>query len=232
MAYLPAPPTALLPLVLGCLLLEAGAGESGAPIDPAAYDHAVRLACVGDSITAGVGTADPAHESYPAQLQQLLGERWQVRNFGVGGRTLLRQQDPLDIRPALDFHPDVVVIMLGTNDSRQATWDRHGAEFAGDYAGIISRFRALDSHPRVWICAPIPMFPGQWGLSEDLLVRSTIPAIRAVASSTATPLIDLHTALLDAKADLADQVHPNAHAAHRIAEAVAAALTTRAPATP
>jgi lysophospholipase L1-like esterase len=216
----------LLSSVPLCFLkIAAVAGDAGAAIDPAAYDHPVRVACVGDSITFGVGTADPAHESYPAQLQQLLGPHWQVVNFGVGGRTLLRKQDPLDLRPALDFRPDVAVIMLGTNDSRQATWDRHGAEFTGDYTGIIAEFRALDSHPRVWICAPIPLFPGQWGLSESLLVGATIPAIRSVAAATGTPLIDLHTALLDAKADCLDQVHPNAHGAHRIADVVAATLT-------
>lgn len=33
----------------------------------------VRVACVGDSITQGVGTAHPEKESYPAQLQALLG---------------------------------------------------------------------------------------------------------------------------------------------------------------
>ena len=195
------------------------------PIDPKNYDHPVRVACVGDSITAGVGTADPAKESYPAQLQLILGQGWEIQNFGVGGRTLLRKQDPLDIRPALDSRPDVVVIMLGTNDSRQQTWDKHGAEFVSDYAGIIDAVRNLNSHPRIWICAPVPMFPGQWGLSEEILTGKTIPAINEVARTKDVPLIDLHTALNDRKADFPDFVHPNTKGYRTIAEAVAAALT-------
>lgn len=209
-------------LLLACML----AGADG-PVDPAAYDHPVRVACVGDSITRGVGCPDPATQSYPARLQQLLGAHWQVDNFGVGGRTLLRKQDALDIRPALDAHPDVVVIMLGTNDSRQTTWDAHGGEFVGDYTGIIAAFRALPSRPRVWICAPVPMFPGQWGLSEEILTTRTIPAIRQVAAATATPLIDLHAALVDSKAHFPDLVHPDPTAAGTIAATVAAALTGR-----
>lgn len=211
---------------VGLLLLciASWATDAAVQIDPSAYDHPVRVICVGDSITMGVGVIDPATQSYPAQLQRLLGDRWHVENFGVGGRTLLRQQDPLDIGPALQSHPDVVVIMLGTNDSRPATWERHGAEFIGDYTGIIASFRALDSHPRIWICAPVPMFPGQWGLSENLLTRKTIPAIRQVAQQTSVPLIDLHAPLLAYRSDFPDQVHPNVEGAARIAEVVAATI--------
>lgn len=59
---------------------------------PSASPMPVRVACVGDSITFGTG-ADPG-KSYPSQLQALLGSGWQVKNFGVGGRTLLRKGGP------------------------------------------------------------------------------------------------------------------------------------------
>ena len=55
--------------------------------------EAVRVACVGDSITYGSGIPDREHNSYPAQLQKLLGDGYEVRNFGVSGATLLKNGD-------------------------------------------------------------------------------------------------------------------------------------------
>src|SRR5579885_3646478 len=56
-------------------------------------DDKIRVACVGDSITYGAGIKDREHNSYPAQLQKLLGDGYEVRNFGVNGRTLLSKGD-------------------------------------------------------------------------------------------------------------------------------------------
>jgi sialate O-acetylesterase len=48
---------------------------------------------VGDSITQGVGIEDWARNGYPAQLGRLLGEGWDVRNFGRAAATLLAKGD-------------------------------------------------------------------------------------------------------------------------------------------
>src|SRR5690606_38894849 len=50
----------------------------------------IKVACVGDSITAGLGIADPGTQSYPAQLQALLGSGYTVQNYGDSGRTLMK----------------------------------------------------------------------------------------------------------------------------------------------
>ena len=71
------------------------------------------VACCGDSITQGVGVADPARESYPAVLQKLLGDNYTVLNFGVGGRALLRKKDPYSIGNGLNSKPDIVIMALG-----------------------------------------------------------------------------------------------------------------------
>jgi lysophospholipase L1-like esterase len=215
-------------LLLFCGRSQAQAPASGAPqqvINPDTYGHPVRVACLGDSITMGVGTMTPAKESYPAQLQAILGPKWEVTNFGVGGRTLLRKADPFATGRALKANPDVVVIMLGTNDSRQVTWDKFGGDFVGDYVAIIASFEQLGTHPRIWICCPPPMFPGRWNLSEEILTSKVIPAIRLAAKDKNVPLIDVHAAMLDQKANFSDTVHPNAVAARRIAEWVAAAIS-------
>ena len=61
-----------------------------APIDVSHYTAPIRVACVGDSITAGAGAEG---KPYPKQLQALLGDKWLVNNYGVGGRTLLKKGD-------------------------------------------------------------------------------------------------------------------------------------------
>ena len=38
----------------------------------------IKVACVGNSITYGTGLADRATQSYPVQLQKLLGEHYEV----------------------------------------------------------------------------------------------------------------------------------------------------------
>lgn len=187
----------------------------------------VRVACVGDSITEGVGTQNPKQDSYPAKLQEVLGAVWNVQNFGVGGRTMLRKADPFDHHPALSSSPDIVIIALGTNDSKTAIWSAHKNEFIGDYVAMIKEFQALPSHPKVYACLPVPAFPGNWGITEDVIRDEIIPAIKQAARMAGIGLIDLHTPLLENKPWFPDTVHPNGEGAKRIAELVGAAIKAK-----
>ena len=91
------------------------------------YTH---LYCIGDSITYGSGLEDEERltKSYPAQLGIRLGPRYLIFNYGVRGATLqdlsrksYRNMGYLNVIEAQS--PDVVIIMLGTNDSKQKYWD-------------------------------------------------------------------------------------------------------------
>ena len=82
----------------------------------------VKVACVGNSVTYGYGLQDREHDSYPVRLQQMLGEGYEVQNFGHSGATLLyKGHRPYiglpEFHQALDFKPDWVVIHLGLNDT-------------------------------------------------------------------------------------------------------------------
>src|SRR5512138_1808239 len=84
---------------------------------------AAKIACVGDSITAGYGLSNAAQQSYPAVLQSLLGSKHTVQNFGTSGCTLLKKGDQPywndgNFGASDTFKPDVVIIMLGTNDAK------------------------------------------------------------------------------------------------------------------
>jgi len=122
----------------------------------------IRIACVGDSITHGARLTDRMKDSYPAQLQKLLGDGVEVTNFGVGSCTLIRKGRPnvwSQLGKIQESNPDVVIVSLGTNDTcggRRRCWD-HKDEFPADYRDLIDALRAFPSKPRVWICAPTPM---------------------------------------------------------------------------
>jgi lysophospholipase L1-like esterase len=193
------------------------------------YAGVIRVACVGDSITYGSGITDREQNSYPAQLGRLLGQKWEVRNFGVGGATLLKQGDKPywdqdAYRQCLAFVPDVVIIKLGTNDTKPQNW-AFKEEFITDYVALVNSFKALGS--RIWICLPVPAFPERWGISDAVIRTETIPMIREIALRTETPVIDLYQAL-EGRADLfPDQIHPNAQGAGIMARTIYTALTGR-----
>jgi lysophospholipase L1-like esterase len=201
-----------------------------AHIDPADYDHPVRVACVGDSITFGATIQNRNEDSYPAQLGRLLGEGWEVGNFGDSGSTLLKQgnrsywkQD--DYEKALAFNPDAVIVMLGTNDTKPRNWDAHSGEFIDDYKALIAGFQALPSKPRIWICKPVPSFPGNWDIADKVLVEEINPKIEQIADETGVGLIDMHAAHAG-DADLyPDKVHPNAEGAGKLAATIHETLT-------
>lgn len=186
----------------------------------------VRVACVGDSITYGAGIPEREEKSYPSRLAELLGEGWLVKNFGRNGRTVLKNGhapywETPEYRKALRFKPEVVIIMLGTNDSRPPNWPAHKDEFVPDYVSLVRSFQRLESKPVVWICNPIPAFGDLKGISETVISGEIIPMIREIAKQTNVGIVDLHSVFDDRNDLQPDLVHPNSSGAERIARTVA-----------
>ena len=210
-----------LPALLLCAGLLTGAAGA-AENNP---ENKIVVACCGDSITQGVGVKNPELESFPAVLQQLLGDNYKVLNFGVGGRTLLRKQDPYSIGNGLNAKPDIVIMALGTNDAREETWKKFGAEFVGDYKNLIGQFRTrLTRKPKIFVVLPPPIFAERWQLRDEVLNEKIIPAIRQVAQENGVTVIDFNTPLRESGGDFPDGVHPNAAAAAKLAEIAAQAI--------
>jgi lysophospholipase L1-like esterase len=204
----------------------AGCAKHNAPLDPANFSGPVKVACVGDSITQGAG-ASPG-KSYPDQLQALLGDKWVVKNYGVGGRTLLRKGDApwwneTAYQNAHQLTPDAVVIMLGTNDTKPQNWV-HKDDFYGDYKDLIESFKALPNKPHIWIVRPTPVpGAGNYGINEANL-DVLLPIIDKLATDEDVGEIDAHAAF-DGHADMfPDRVHPNDAGAGLLAHTVAHAI--------
>jgi len=197
----------------------------------AAASHAqnpIRVACVGDSITYGSQVEGRESNSYPAVLQGLLGEKFKVENFGVSGMTLLKKGDKpywknRIFKDATDFKPNIVVIKLGTNDSKPQN-RTNITEFAGDLAALVDHFAAIDTKPKIYLCLPVPVYKTLSGINEESVSTEIIPAIKKVAVEKKLPIIDLHTALSGQPLLFPDGVHPNAAGAKLIAQTVHASI--------
>jgi len=186
----------------------------------------IKVACVGDSITQGVGAQKG--KSYPAQLQALLGGGYQVGNFGVSARTLLKKGDfpywkEKKYQDALAMEPAIVVIMLGTNDTKPQNW-KFEAEFEADYRKLVKSFLSLKSKPKVFVCRPVPV-PGRgnYGINEEN-IQMEIPRVNSLAKELDCGVIDMHAALVNFPEMLPDRVHPNTAGAGEMAKAAAKAI--------
>ncbi|MBF4509918.1 MAG: hypothetical protein ISP10_05560 [Aeromicrobium sp.] len=195
----------------------------------------VKVACVGDSITRGTFVLHRRRNAYPAQLQAMLGDGFSVGDFGVNGHAAQRTAD----RPywtseafaeSTAFEPDIVLIMLGTNDSRGDNWKGLSA-FADDYRDLALHYRSLASRPAVWLLTPPALFRlGQsakvrYGMDEQALAEMC-GAIADIARDLGCGLIDINTVTAQhPEAFRFDGVHPGASGALLIARTVYHALS-------
>ena len=187
---------------------------------------AIRVACIGNSITDGFGIDMATQLGYPAQLQQLLGNDYHVKNFGVSSRTMLNKgdlpyQNELAWRDALAFRPDIVIIKLGTNDSKPENW-QYNKGFKDDLQQMIDALRANKNNPRILLCTPIPAFKPTWNINDSVIVHGITPIINKVAKKNKLQVIDLHTLYAnDGDKMIDDGIHPDARGARRMAEIIA-----------
>jgi len=192
----------------------------------------VKVACVGNSITFGAGIANKEKMSYPGQLQGWLGSKYLVKNFGVSGCTILRKGDkPYWNEPAyqdvLNFKPDIIIVKLGTNDSKPQNW-QYSADFEKDYTDMVNAFKALSPKPRVLLAFPAPVaVPEKWGIRDSIIRDCIIPIIKKISKTTHCQYIDLYTPLLSYKWAFPDQVHPNSIGASVMVEQIYRALFQR-----
>ena len=197
---------------------------------PIATPQSIRVACIGNSITDGAGIDLASEKGYPAVLQKRLGKGFAVRNFGVSARTLLRRGDlpyvnELAWRDALAFNPNIVVLKLGTNDSKPENW-RFNDGFERDLLAMVDTLQALPAHPKVYLATPIPAFKPTWNINDSVIANAIMPIIRKVARKRHCKIIDLHTKYAPyGELMQADGIHPTAEGAAKMAEIIAEDLS-------
>ncbi len=192
-----------------------------------------RVACVGDSITYGYEINDREVNSYPVQLQKLLGEGFEVANFGLSGARISQKtrkpyKDTSQHKAALAFAPHVVIICLGVNDTSLGEWQRNKRHFMDDYKDLIRDFQnvQVDRPVKVILGTLTPVVPPyEPYIAIGRNIREADSMIRQVAVDLGLPLVDLFSRLNAEPAMFPDGLHPNADGAKIIAETVYSAIT-------
>lgn len=173
----------------------------------------IKVAFVGNSITQGPGREHP--ESFPLQVGRLLGESYEVKNFGIGGRTLLKKGDfPYWNEPQFEevkaYRPDVVLIKLGTNDSKPQNW-AHKDEFVQDYLDLIAEFRDhMPKDGKVYVMLPVPVTRENFGINPQIMNSEQRLMLFEIIQKSGAEVIDLFTPLQDKPELFPDGVHPTA----------------------
>ena len=162
----------------------------------------IRIGVIGDSLAQGWGTDNPPHDKFPMQIT-IPHHRIVLRDDATGGATVT---DMLPyVADLFAFHPDVLVIELGTNDQRKG----HSlTQFQSDYIGIYRAFRGI---PYI-LCLSLWPSPGY---------AATAPYNAIIHSICGSGYIDITSIAIPANETLPENWHPNTHGAALIAGVIA-----------
>ncbi|MEE9349157.1 MAG: GDSL-type esterase/lipase family protein [Flavobacteriaceae bacterium] len=185
----------------------------------------IKVACVGDSITYGASIKHRDSLSYPVQLQRLLDKKYKVANFGHSGATMLKKGDKPywdlpEYQQSLDFEPKVIVLMLGTNDSKPQNWDKFKNEFITDYQEMINNFQNLKSKPTIYIGLPPPVIKESWGIRKEIVEVDLINILNNISTDHKLKIIDLQSVFKGKDNLIPDGIHPNGAGAKLMAETI------------
>ncbi|MBN2273342.1 MAG: T9SS type A sorting domain-containing protein [Bacteroidales bacterium] len=181
-------------------------------------DYHVRIGFIGNSITYGAGLASPATESYPAQLgvllQQKYGDTCIVNNYGISSRTMLKNGDfPIwndpEFSDCWNLAPEILLICLGTNDSKPQNWGSYKDEFLDDYMSMIDTFKIRNPYTKFIVGYPPPAFDIVWDINDSIIKNDVMPLIDSVLNKTGAVLVDFRTPLLDSVSLFPDKIHPD-----------------------
>ncbi len=199
-----------------------------------------RVACVGDSLTYGHTWNN---ESYPVYLSEILGNNIEVKNFGKNGASVTGINPPLNLKysdqpeftESLEYDADIVIIMLGTNDSKGWTDAEH--IFKSEYESLISAYREKNPDVRIIaVTAPPTMENNKFSIPGNIITENIVPLQEEIASENGLTLVNFSGRFLDlmdhsdpynefirGKAE-DDGVHLNIDGAKFLAEIVAEAI--------
>lgn len=188
---------------------------------------AQKIACVGNSITDGHGIDMQELFDYPAVLGQNMGNGYYVKNFGISSRVMSNSGDfPYQKEPAwkacLEWKPNIVIIKLGTNDTKSHNWKTAENDFVPSMKQMVDSLRALPTNPRIIFLSPIKAIKQSWDIRDSVIVNGVMPRIQAFAKKEGLEYYDMHAAMdlpnLQTELLLDDGIHPNAKGAAKMAD--------------
>lgn len=185
-----------------------------------------RILCLGDSITFGAGVIRRrSQESYPAILQSLVPKDYQVLNYGISGATSSHHSDqPYKesfMKAAIEASPDILIFMLGTNDSKPQNWNAE--EYEKSLHQRLEPFIKKQTRIYVMTCPHAYSVDGKpivFDISDEVIETGITPIIRRYAKEKDLGLIDLLSETEGHEDWFMDGVHPNKTGNENIAHCI------------
>lgn len=182
---------------------------------------------MGDSITEGAGLTKQSETAYPVVLNNLLGPEYVVLNSGRSATTLQKLGDfsywtCKEFTNTFVFKPNIIVIKLGTNDTKSQNWNPE--RFEADYQALVDTFRTITPTPSIFLCLPVPVYQTEWGINDSTLNKGVIPIIRRLAVKNHLKVIDLNQGMSNQPLLFPDHIHPNEQGASKMATLVATSI--------
>lgn len=183
----------------------------------------IKIACVGDSITYGSTLKFRRLSNYPHKLSNALNPKYIIRNFGVPGACVIENSEKPYIKEksykkSLNYQPDILLIMLGTNDSKKHNWNRK--KFRFDYVNLINTYKKSNSDLKIYLLTPIPAFDHSWNIQPSIIRQVILPIITNICIQLDIELIDVFTPFNYNKEFTTDNIHPNRFGTKLIADVV------------
>jgi lysophospholipase L1-like esterase len=203
---------------------------------PSAQQRKIVVGCIGDSNTATGSASDKGLYTWPVQLENVLGNSYQVKNLGYSGATL--QNAPADLpwtgTSQYDRHRDlnaaISIIALGTNDSKSKNWIANSpARYREDYINLIEEIQHYPSLPEVCLLMPIKAFSGTAGINNAVVDGEIRPIVRDIAKTMGVTLIDGYSATENLGHLLPDGIHLNDEGLRILTGKIASVLQTPKP---
>lgn len=207
------------------------------PIPPRVVENnTIRIATVGDSITYGDKYLFRFTESsYPVELQRLLGQSYQVLNYGIPSRTAIKTADypywnENYLQHSMQVNPEYVIIMLGTNDSKPYNWDAES--YRKDLKELVELYKNLENQPKIFLMTPSAAFIQKgknsvvYNIDKEVISNEILPIVVEIADDCQVSLIDIYAATVNHPEYFKDGVHPNDKGKKLIASLVYNAIMT------
>lgn len=215
--------------------------ELTVPTKEKPHSDAPIIVALGDSITFGAGVVRTrTSDSWEVKLEKLLGGSYQVLNYGISGATLQNEGDcpywnmaekALQGYPeaALALNPEIVILMLGTNDSKPYNWNRERYEAQLDQR--VKEIKAAPGVKRLILMCPPFACPADgsdvvaFDILNETIRDEIVPIVKNCAAENQVECIDLY-ALTDGHSEyFMDGVHPNSFGNRVIAAEIHRHLT-------
>ena len=191
-------------------------------------DERIRVSCVGDSLTYGSGVIKTREvDSYPAKLQKKLGTSHLVSNFGLRNATAsadgdLPYIDSAQYKKSLESEPNIVLLMLGTNDSK--TYNLIAKSYEEGIKSLVQTYKNLDTNPTVYLMISPYCFSldgsdiAEYQVQPKVVAGKIRDIVEKVAAEEGVEVIDLYSVTVGKEERYRDGIHFDAEGYKIIAD--------------